>query len=950
MKKSLLVILMFVAVALLGDSNFIRNPDFLQQDDAGRIKFWSPLDGSQMLKSPNGFTIQPGKKATVIQHLALAPEKNYHFSCEVDAPAGVRYRVYVEYHQKQAEAKPVYGSSGTTQWKTATGKPEVMSFTFPIKFGYDKCYIVFQGDGQKPISYSNMKLVYAPDQASASVPANRPVLQELGGLWKLPSPHQWTTQGVIIAGKHPGGVIENVPIEPGKRYKLNYTVCGVSDSGSTTGFHEIKLKITPPITGVLPFEDVPNVPQRKSVIFTVPAGGPRKISLACSVNTPGSVRFSDFKLEEAEINPTENWKFTLDIPFYRNTIWPDDKYKELAGKIQADGSAVVAIISLDGENERKIELDKDGKAPFSFPVEKLPDGNHKLVCKIYDAANQLRREFSLDLRKYSKLSRYWKVLPNRYLECNGEVLFPVVIWKCDPFSPAALYYWGRRGGNVTIQNAGATTENILEKLDLAHQAGFKLMIHPGCPFEMKTVPNFKNRIKALFTPKVLEHPAFLGYFLTDEPLWAGHPVEPIRAAYEFLREFDPGHVVWINAAPRNEIENLRPYAEASDIYGVDIYPVPVPNGHSGISDRTLTCVGKYAARMNAIAEFRRPIWNALQGFAWHECSADPWNSPKKPYPTLRESLFMAYDTMLNGGNGYGLWGTGHIQDPTFYETLGNVTSEIHRFSGLFINGRQVSDMGTNNPRVRCAVWEYDGKNYYFILNLDEKAQSASVKLSEAVSDYRTGLKIDPSKLELAPYETVLVGAHKLPKPAYELIKINPDLEKEADVFAKNIEQKRRITQAARYAGTASWIWDAKSFYAGAYNWIMKDFTITDTAESAEILVVADDACTVYCNGLEIGSTFGHTQMKRFNIIRALKKGRNFIAIHANDAGALPCGALAELRIGDRIITTGADWKTLPSQAKEKLPSLEQYDRDAQQAQVICPYGSGAWRTGVRIID
>ena len=110
------------------------------------------------------------------------------------------------------------------------------------------------------------------------------------------------------------------------------------------------------------------------------------------------------------------------------------------------------------------------------------------------------------------------------------------------------------------------------------------------------------------------------------------------------------------AAPRGSVEDHLPYAAAADFYGIDIYPVPA-GSHSNLEDRTLTSVGKYARRADAMQEYRKPVLMTLQAFAWGELS-----KRKRIYPTLVESRFMAYDALLNGATHIAYYSLRHVID------------------------------------------------------------------------------------------------------------------------------------------------------------------------------------------------------------------------------------------------------------------------------------------------
>jgi hypothetical protein len=77
----------------------------------------------------------------------------------------------------------------------------------------------------------------------------------------------------------------------------------------------------------------------------------------------------------------------------------------------------------------------------------------------------------------------------------------------------------------------------------------------------------------------------------------------ITAGIRALREVDTRHVVWLNHAPRNSLDDLRLYNRAVDMAGCDIYPAPanLTVGHSDLSDMGLTAVGAYTERMRQAA-------------------------------------------------------------------------------------------------------------------------------------------------------------------------------------------------------------------------------------------------------------------------------------------------------------------------------------------------------------
>ena len=140
----------------------------------------------------------------------------------------------------------------------------------------------------------------------------------------------------------------------------------------------------------------------------------------------------------------------------------------------------------------------------------------------------------------------------------------------------------------------------------------------------------------------------------------------ITAGIRALREIDARHVIWLNHAPRNSLEDLRLYNRAADMAGCDIYPAP-PNlavGHSDLPDMGLTSVGAYTERMRQAAPGKACAM-VLQGFGWRDLR-EKVNEHETAVgigrrPTWAESRFMAYDAIIHGANAILYWGTAYVK-------------------------------------------------------------------------------------------------------------------------------------------------------------------------------------------------------------------------------------------------------------------------------------------------
>ncbi|MCI0492139.1 MAG: hypothetical protein L0Z07_04290, partial [Planctomycetes bacterium] len=154
--------------------------------------------------------------------------------------------------------------------------------------------------------------------------------------------------------------------------------------------------------------------------------------------------------------------------------------------------------------------------------------------------------------------------------------------------------------------------------------------------------------------------------IDDAPARVRKSGDGITAGIRALREVDSRHVVWLNHAPRNSLDDLRLYNREADMVGCDIYPAP-PNlnvGHSDLLDLGLTSVGAYTERMQQAATGKACAM-VLQGFGWR----DLWEKPNEVgaavgigrRPTWAESRFMAYDAIIHGANAILYWGTAYLK-------------------------------------------------------------------------------------------------------------------------------------------------------------------------------------------------------------------------------------------------------------------------------------------------
>ncbi|NOS70787.1 MAG: hypothetical protein HOP33_12750 [Verrucomicrobia bacterium] len=212
-----------------------------------------------------------------------------------------------------------------------------------------------------------------------------------------------------------------------------------------------------------------------------------------------------------------------------------------------------------------------------------------------------------------------------------------------------------------------------------------------------------------------------GVRIDDAPARVRKSGEGITAGIQTVRALDARHVIWLNHAPRNSLDDLRLYNRAADMVGCDIYPAPanLTVGHSDLLDMSLNSVGAYTRRMQQAAPGKACAM-VLQGFGWRDLKAKP-NEKETAVgigrrPTWAESRFMAYDAIIHGANAILYWGTAYMKPveddgtavtgrPRLWQDLLRVARELHALEPALVAPPLKS------PKVRQAATygSIDGK-------------------------------------------------------------------------------------------------------------------------------------------------------------------------------------------------------------------------------------------------
>jgi hypothetical protein len=257
---------------------------------------------------------------------------------------------------------------------------------------------------------------------------------------------------------------------------------------------------------------------------------------------------------------------------------------------------------------------------------------------------------------------------------GGRRLFPLGLSDPPPLASAApdgRTAWAEIADagvnfarNYTVWTRAAAAEQVLavrQELDAAVQHGLQLWVAlAGIDADLSHEQLLDQVVGAL-----KGHEGLGVWKGVDEPAHGHVPPAGCVGVYRHLRALDPDHPLAIIEAPRGpspgptqpdtplRVNDVKPYAAACDIHGVDIYPVSRPPGlHAGGPpvNTDISVVGDMT-RIVARATGRRAIWTTLQ-IAWSGVL------PPHPlvFPTLHQARFMAWDAIVAGARGLFFFG------------------------------------------------------------------------------------------------------------------------------------------------------------------------------------------------------------------------------------------------------------------------------------------------------
>ena len=626
----------------------------------------------------------------------------------------------------------------------------------------------------------------------------------------------------------------------------------------------------------------------KTLRFKMPKERPTVANIYVQLMTGGKLSFDDVSLKLASAVPIQKVK-VIDGNYCRiasgmpraNTFFGAERPSKVKIEYFLDSPELkIELQEIEGKKIKEWNfknLITKKTASFDFELPELGYGAYELIFKSGSFT-----DFEW-FRIRDKQTRGAYIMPNKILNLDGKPFFPIGIITPNN-SLDALRVYSQSGINTVKGSVSPSaqiadyTMTVFKHFDLAcvewNNWGMLSQTDAG---------KLAKKYTAL-AENMKKYPKFIG-FMSDEAPWNKWKLESMRLYYKMMYKHLPDYLAWMNNAPRltGAIEDprssfaaVRAYSRASDITGLDIYPVPEGTGHNNLPNTTISCVGEYVDLSSKSVWGQKPVWMILQAFGWSEgggtTPTGKLNSAS-PRPTKKQLRFMAWNAITHGATGIFWFGVGatDVYSP-WWVNVAEVNFELKAITDLMLAAPYYEIKGLPEN-----VRGIEGKGFKVIVNENPKKP---VKYEGREIEGQGVLILTDKPLNLPEVKPFV--------PQKTTVKID------SGIHAVSVKLDANWTAHPEYL-------------QGSYRklWAKHDVKLDKVPSSAVLRVSVDDIADVYVNGKSIGQANGHKNVAEFKIAKFLKKGENTISFEVTN-GTGPTGLVYTLDIDGKLYPSGED--------------------------------------------
>jgi hypothetical protein len=308
---------------------------------------------------------------------------------------------------------------------------------------------------------------------------------------------------------------------------------------------------------------------------------------------------------------------------------------------------------------------------------------------------------------------------------NNIQFFPFGFYCYSPVYPTLLEEEVVKGFNMISPYQKIMPETLNERktyMDRCAELGMKVNYNllsvsggGGVGSKINDVSDEEKRKRLIAEIKTFrDHPALLGWYVSDEP--NGNNITPgqLEEIYRTVRENDPWHPVSIVfMAPF--MSSIK-YADALDIVMADPYPIP---------NLPVTIVGETSGQLKTEFKGKKPFWIVPQAFGGGEL----WGRE----PTVQEIRSMTWQAIINGATGIQYFvrqGLNYFpKSPAVWSECGRISVEVAELTPWLLSDEETLPVESYSKNILVTSRLHNNQLIIMAVNKINEPVSASIRIT-----------------------------------------------------------------------------------------------------------------------------------------------------------------------------------------------------------------------------
>jgi hypothetical protein len=307
---------------------------------------------------------------------------------------------------------------------------------------------------------------------------------------------------------------------------------------------------------------------------------------------------------------------------------------------------------------------------------------------------------------------------------NRRQYFPFGFYCYSPVSPTLPEEEVIKGFNMMSPYQKILPETLNERkayMDRCAELGMKVHFNllsvsggGGVGSRIESLSDNEKRERLITEIKTFkDHPALLGWYISDEPNGNNISSEQLQDVYRTVKENDPWHPVSIVFTAPFLMSGK--YIDALDIVMADPYPIP---------DNPVSISGDIAGKLKAEFSGKRPVWMVPQAFGGGE-----WWARE---PTSQEIRSMTWQSIINGASGIQYFVR---QGPNYFpkslatwNECGKMAMEVAELTPWLLSDEETLQVESYNKNILVTSKFHNGQLIVMAVNRINEPLRATIRI------------------------------------------------------------------------------------------------------------------------------------------------------------------------------------------------------------------------------